>query len=180
MDALSPARGDGLPEPGRVTAWELGARSLPLLQAQRKLCHSPAQVGTGNVASTQHIPEWVRDPAGLTWVTAGHVAGALQTLAPPAPCHTGWDSGRGTVALALPSSSSSSQSLFGTIPLVLEISSPMHTSPSPLILRAKSAWGSANPAESSPGCQQHPATLGYDSMPPHPTLQHTHCSPGWW
>lgn len=49
----------------------------------------------------------------------------------------------------------------------------MHTSPSPLILRAKLAWGSANPAKSSPG------TLTYYSLLPHPALQQTHCGPGW-
>lgn len=60
-------------------------------------------------------------------------------------------------------SSSSSQSLFGTFPLVLECS-PMHASPS-LILKAKFAWGSANPAKSSPG------TLSYNSLVPI-----SHCS----
>lgn len=98
MDVLSPAREGGLPEAGRVTAWELGAHSPPLAEAQHQLSHSPAQVGMANTASTQGSPKGLGDPAGLTWGTAGKVAGEPLT-APPAPCHTGWDGSRGTMAL---------------------------------------------------------------------------------
>lgn len=62
MDVLSPAREGGLPEPGRVTAWELGAHSPPL--AQHQLFHSPAQVETGSVSSTQGS---LKEPEGFTW-----------------------------------------------------------------------------------------------------------------
>lgn len=70
-------------------------------------------------------------------------------LAPPAPCHTIWDGCRDTMALASPSPSSSSQSLFGTTPLGLEISL-RHTSLSPLSLGAKSSWGLSKPCRKQP------------------------------
>lgn len=50
MDVLSSAREGELPEAGRVTAWELGAHSPPLAEAQHQLSHSPAQVRMANVA----------------------------------------------------------------------------------------------------------------------------------
>lgn len=167
MDVLSPAREGGLPEAGRVTAWELGAHSPPLAEAQHQLSHSPAQVGMANMASMQGNPKGLGDPAGLTWGTAGEVAGEPLTQHHQHPATLA-----GMAAEAPWPSSSSSQSLFGTIPLVLECS-PMHTSSPPLILRAKLAWGSANPAKSSPG------TLSCNSLLPHPTLQHAHSGPGW-
>lgn len=120
-----------------------------------------------NTASTQGSPKGLGDPAGLTWGTVGKVAGEPLTQHHQHPATLA-----GMAAEAPWPSSSSSQSLFGTIPLVLECS-PLHTSSSPLILRAKLAWGSANPAKSSP------ETLSCNSLPLHPTLQHAHCGPGW-
>lgn len=67
MDVLSPAREGGLPEPGRVTAWELGAHSPPLAETQHQLFHSPAQVETGSVSSTQGSLKGLEEPEGLTW-----------------------------------------------------------------------------------------------------------------
>lgn len=158
MDALSPAREGGVPEAGRVTGCELGPHSPPLAEAQHQLSHSPAQVR----ASTQGSPKGLGGPAGLTWGTTGNVAGEPLTQHHQHPATQA-----GMAAKAPWPSSSSSQSLFGTFPLVLECS-PMHTSPSPLILKATFAWGSANPAKSSPG------TLSYNSLAP---ISHcSHCS----
>lgn len=79
MDVLSPAREGGLPEAGRVTAWELGAHSPVLAEAQHQLSHSPAQVGMGNVFSAQGSLKRLGNPAGLTWETAGKGAGGPLT-----------------------------------------------------------------------------------------------------
>lgn len=96
MNVLSPAREGGLPEAGRVTAWQLGAHNPPLAEAEHQLPHSPVHVGMGNVFSTQGSLKGL----GLTWETAGKVAGGSLT-ALPASCHTGWDASRGTIALLL-------------------------------------------------------------------------------
>lgn len=127
MEVLSPAREGGLPEAGTVTAWELGAHSPPVAETQHQLSHSPAQVGMGSVSATQGSPKGLGDPAGLTWETAGKVAREPLTQHHQHPATLA-----GMAAEAPWPSSSSSQSLFGTIPLVLECS-PMHTSPSPVI-----------------------------------------------
>lgn len=79
MDVLSPPREGGLPEAARVTAWELGAHSPPLAEAQHQLSHSPVQVGMGNVSSTQGSPRGLGYPAGLTWRS-----GRSSETAPPA------------------------------------------------------------------------------------------------
>lgn len=136
-------------------------------------CHSRAQVGIGIMTSTQGIPEWVGNLAGLTWGTAGHVAGALQTLA---PCHTGWvgDRHQGpSTAITLHwlpeplwDHPTGPGDLFHT-----------HTSLPPLILGAKSAWAQQTPQKAA---QDSGSTWGPWVMTLcHPTLQHTHCGPGW-
>lgn len=158
MDALSPAREGGLPEAGRVTAWEPGAHSLPEAEAQHQLSHKSCSGWNGTVSSTQGSLKRLGDPAELTWETAGKVAGGplTQHYQHPAPL-------AGMAAEAPPPAPRASS---GPSSLVLECS-PMHASPSPLILRAKLAWGSANPTKSSPGA------LNYSSLPPYPTLHHT-------
>lgn len=141
MDVLSPAREGGLPEAGRVTAWELGAHSPPLAEAQHQLCHSPAQVRMANTASTQGSPKGLGDPAGLTWGTAGKVAGEPLTQHHQHPATLA-----GMAAEAPWPSSSSSQSLFGTIPLVLECS-PLHISSSP---QGQTCLGFSKPCKKQP------------------------------
>lgn len=145
----------------RLAGSQPGSLGLTAYQRQRLSINyptSPAQVGMGTVSSTQGSLKRLGDPAELTWETAGKVAGGplTQHYQHPAPL-------AGMAAEAPPPAPRASS---GPSSLVLECS-PMHASPSPLILRAKLAWGSANPTKSSPGA------LNYSSLPPYPTLHHT-------